>query len=106
MLPCWTLLGMLDRAIDLTRSHVLVREQFGKPLAAFQAVQFQLTEAEVERRGLEVLATYWALWTVQEESSEDALVRCAGSAIGGRLEAARNRVPGCAPAAWRHRLLR
>lgn len=72
VLPCWTLLGMLDRAIDLTRTHVLVREQFGRSLAAFQAVQFQLTEAEVERRGLDVLATY-ALWTVQE-GSEDALV--------------------------------
>jgi hypothetical protein len=29
VLPCWTLLGMLDRAIDLARAHVLVREQFG-----------------------------------------------------------------------------
>ena len=36
VLPCWTLLGMLDRAIDLTRAHVLVREQFGQSLAAFQ----------------------------------------------------------------------
>lgn len=72
VLPCWTLLGMLDRAIDLTREHALVREQFGRPLAGFQAVQFQLTEAEVERRGLDALATY-ALWTIQE-GSEDALV--------------------------------
>lgn len=36
VLPCWTLLGMLDRAIDLTRAHVLVRTQFGRPLSAFQ----------------------------------------------------------------------
>jgi hypothetical protein len=71
VLPCWTLLGMLDRAIDLTRAHVLVREQFGQPLSAFQAVQFQLTEAEVERSGVEVLAAY-ALWSVQA-SPEDAL---------------------------------
>jgi len=71
VLPCWTLLGMLDRAIDLTRAHVLVREQFGRPLAAFQAVQFQLTDAEVERSGLDVLAAY-ALWSVQV-GGEDAL---------------------------------
>ncbi|WP_067693856.1 acyl-CoA dehydrogenase family protein [Nocardia jejuensis] len=58
VLPCWTLLGMLDRAMDLARSHVLVREQFGRPLAEFQAVQFQLTEAEVERRGVDMLARY------------------------------------------------
>ena len=73
VLPCWTLLGMLDRAIGLTQAHVLVRKQFGRPLAAFQAVQFQLTEAEVERSGVEVLATY-ALWTVQAASGDgDAL---------------------------------
>jgi hypothetical protein len=71
VLPCWTLLGMLDRAIDLTRSHVLVREQFGQPLAAYQGVQFQLTDAEVERCGVEVLAKY-ALWSVQA-GSDDAL---------------------------------
>ena len=42
---------------------MLVREQFGQPLAAFQGVQFQLTDAEVERSGVEVLAKY-ALWSV------------------------------------------
>jgi 3-oxo-4-pregnene-20-carboxyl-CoA dehydrogenase alpha subunit len=75
VLPCWTLLGMLDRAIDLSRAHVLVREQFGQPLAAFQGVQFQLTDAEVERSGLEMLASY-ALWSIQagrDDALDDAL---------------------------------
>jgi hypothetical protein len=75
VLPCWTLLGMLDRAIDLARAHVLLREQFGQPLAAFQGVQFQLTEAEVERSGVEVLAKY-ALWSIQaglDDALDDAL---------------------------------
>ncbi|MGJ6123062.1 acyl-CoA dehydrogenase family protein [Mycolicibacterium sp. Y3] len=61
-LPCWTLLGMLDRALELTIAHVQLRQQFGQPLSAFQGVQFQLTDAEVERRGLEMLARY-ALWS-------------------------------------------
>jgi len=69
VLPCWTLLGMLDRAIDLTRSYVLVREQFGQRLAKFQGVQFQLTDAEVERSGVEMLAKY-ALWSVQERKAD------------------------------------
>jgi hypothetical protein len=69
VLPCWTLLGMLDRAMRLARAHVLLREQFGRPLASFQGVQFQLTDAEVERGGLEVLAKY-ALWSAQEGSSD------------------------------------
>ncbi|SEG83774.1 Acyl-CoA dehydrogenase, C-terminal domain [Thermomonospora echinospora] len=75
VLPCWTLLGMLDRAIELTRSHVLARHQFGGPLAERQGVQFQLTDAEVERSGAEALAKY-ALWSVQAglaEALDDAL---------------------------------
>jgi hypothetical protein len=71
VLPCWTLLGMLDRAIDLTCAYVLDRKQFGQPLASFQSVQFQLTEAEVERSGVEVLAKY-ALWSI-EAGRDDAL---------------------------------
>ncbi|OBF99193.1 acyl-CoA dehydrogenase family protein [Mycolicibacter sinensis] len=63
VLPCWTLLGMLDRALDLTIAHVRLREQFGQPLAKFQGVQFQLTDAEVERSGLDMLAKY-ALWSI------------------------------------------
>jgi 3-oxo-4-pregnene-20-carboxyl-CoA dehydrogenase alpha subunit len=69
LLPCWTLLGLLDRAIELTTAHVLSREQFGRPLAAFQGVRFQLTEAEVERAGTEALANY-ALWSFQERRAD------------------------------------
>ncbi|MET8798766.1 acyl-CoA dehydrogenase family protein [Nocardia sp. NPDC004568] len=74
-LPCWTLLGMLDRALELARTHVSLREQFGRPLAQFQGVQFQLTDAEVERRGVDLLARY-ALWSIQTgrpEAVDDAL---------------------------------
>jgi alkylation response protein AidB-like acyl-CoA dehydrogenase len=66
---------MLDRAIALTRQHVLEREQFGQQLARFQSVQFQLTDAEVERAGVEELAKY-ALCTCTEagpDSIDDAL---------------------------------
>lgn len=75
VLPCWTLLGMLDRAIDLTVSHVGLRKQFGQTLSSFQGVQFQLTDAEVERSGLDILAKY-ALWSIgsgQPDALNDAL---------------------------------
>jgi 3-oxo-4-pregnene-20-carboxyl-CoA dehydrogenase alpha subunit len=75
VLPCWTLLGMLDRALALTIAHVQSRHQFGQPLSGFQSVQFQLTDGEVERAGLEMLAKY-ALWSVGEgrpEAVDDAL---------------------------------
>jgi alkylation response protein AidB-like acyl-CoA dehydrogenase len=51
------------------------REQFGRPLASFQGVQFQLTDAEVERAGAEQLGKF-ALWSIesrQDESIQDAL---------------------------------
>jgi 3-oxo-4-pregnene-20-carboxyl-CoA dehydrogenase alpha subunit len=75
VLPCWSLLGMVDRAIDLTRAYVLEREQFGQRLAAFQGVQFQLTEAEVERSGYQELAKYslWSIETGRPEALDDAL---------------------------------
>ncbi len=75
VLPCWTLLGMLDRALAVTAGYVQDRQQFGKPIAAFQAVQFQLTEAEVERAGLEELATYtlWSVATRRPEALVDTL---------------------------------
>jgi hypothetical protein len=74
-LSCWTLLGTVDRAVDVTRTHILEREQFGQPLAAFQGVQFQLTDAEVERLGLEELAKYslWSVATGRPEALDDAL---------------------------------
>jgi hypothetical protein len=75
VLPCWTLLGMLDRAIELAARHVQDREQFGQPLSAFQGVQFQLTDAEVERAGVEMLVSYalWSVATGRPEAAADAL---------------------------------
>jgi 3-oxo-4-pregnene-20-carboxyl-CoA dehydrogenase alpha subunit len=75
VLPCWTLLGMLDRAIELTIAHVSLRKQFGQPLSSFQGVQFQLTDAEVERSGLDMLAKYalWSIGTARPEALDDAL---------------------------------
>ena len=46
-----------------------------RPLSAFQGVQFQLTDAEVERSGVEILAKYalWSAGTNRPEALEDAL---------------------------------
>lgn len=75
VLPCWTLLGMLDRALELTVAHVSLRQQFGQTLSRFQGVQFQLTDAEVERSGVDILAKYalWSIATGRPEALDDAL---------------------------------
>ncbi|MCK0172731.1 acyl-CoA dehydrogenase [Mycolicibacterium sp. F2034L] len=75
VLSCWTLLGMLDRALELTVAHISLRKQFGQTLSSFQGVQFQLTDAEVERSGVDILAKY-ALWSIAQrrpEALDDAL---------------------------------
>jgi hypothetical protein len=55
-LTACTVLGAVDRAVELAVEHVNQREQFGRPLAAFQAVQFQLADAAVAVAGLRELA--------------------------------------------------
>jgi hypothetical protein len=60
-LGAWQILGALERAVELTAAHVTDREQFGQPLAAFQAVQFQLADATVAVHALRELA-YFTLW--------------------------------------------
>lgn len=66
VLSCWTLLGMLERALALTCVHVTEREQFGRTLSQFQGVQFQLTDAAVAVQGLEALAKY-SLWSLHAD---------------------------------------
>ena len=75
VLPCWTLLGLLDRAVALTAAYVSERQQFGQPLSSFQGVQFQLTDAEVERVGVTELAKHalWSIATGQPGAVDDAL---------------------------------
>ncbi len=74
---------MLDRAIELTVAHVSLRKQFGQPLSSFQGVQFQLTDAEVERSGVDILAKY-ALWSIGSGQPERAERRTGPADVGSR----------------------
>lgn len=42
------MLGICQGAYEATRDYIRTREQFGKPIASFQGVQFQLAEMRVE----------------------------------------------------------
>ena len=57
-LTAWQILGSVDRAIEVAVDHVNNRIQFGKPISAFQAVQFQLADAAVAAAGLRELAQF------------------------------------------------
>lgn len=75
LLVSWTLLGALENAVSLATFHVNSRIQFGKPIAAFQAVQFQLADAAVIVAGLRELAgfTLWRFSSVGEGARADVL---------------------------------
>lgn len=74
-LAAWSVLGTVDRAVELAVDHVTGRVQFGKPLSAFQAVQFQLADAAVAVAGLRELAgfTLWRLVAAPDEARTDVL---------------------------------
>lgn len=62
---CALLLGLSQTALRLTGQYVSKREQFGKPIGSFQAVQQRAADAWIDLQAMEV--TLWqAAWRVQE----------------------------------------
>jgi alkylation response protein AidB-like acyl-CoA dehydrogenase len=49
------MVGVARGALDATRRYVMERQQFGKPIGAFQAVQFQLAQAATELEAARLL---------------------------------------------------
>ena len=66
VLVACTVLGAADRAVQLAVEHVNGRIQFGKPIASFQAVQFQLADCAVAVAGLREL-TNFTVWRIGED---------------------------------------
>lgn len=62
--------GLLAGALDLTSAHVRTRHQFGKPLAAFQAVAQQIADVYIASRTLH-LATWSAVTALAEGRPPD-----------------------------------
>lgn len=67
--------GLLAGALDLTAHHIRTREQFGRPLAAFQAVAQQIADVYVAARTLH-LAARSACWRLDtgRPAADDANV--------------------------------
>ena len=63
--------GAVAGALALTRDHVATREQFGRPLAAFQAVTQQIAEVYIASRTMH-LATLAACWRLDAGLEADA----------------------------------
>ena len=61
------MIGLAQGAIDHTKRYLKEREQFGKPIADFQGVQFQLAEAATELEASRLLVYNAARLKDQEE---------------------------------------
>lgn len=62
--------GLLAGALTLTANHIRTREQFGKPLATFQAVAQQIADVYIASRTLH-LAAWSAIWRLASEKDPD-----------------------------------
>jgi alkylation response protein AidB-like acyl-CoA dehydrogenase len=86
---CAIQVGVSERALRMTAEYVSGREQFGKPLGAFQAVQQRLADAYVD---VEIMRwTMWqAAWKLDEglPAGEEVAVAKAWAAEGGQRVAA------------------
>src|SRR5205085_3297785 len=69
--------GAVAGALALTRDHVASREQFGRPLAAFQAVSQQIADVYIASRTLH-LATTSACWRLAEHRDPADDIEVAG----------------------------
>jgi alkylation response protein AidB-like acyl-CoA dehydrogenase len=69
--------GAVAGACALTRDHVATRRQFGRPLAAFQAVSQQIADVYIASRTMH-LATLAACWQLARSTAEAADVEVAG----------------------------
>jgi short-chain 2-methylacyl-CoA dehydrogenase len=58
--------GLAQGAYDLAHAYALERQQFGKPIASFQAIQFQLADMAIEIEAGRALV-YKAAWLKDQE---------------------------------------
>jgi alkylation response protein AidB-like acyl-CoA dehydrogenase len=74
---CALIDGAVAGALALTRDYVATREQFGRPLAAFQAVSQQIADVYIASRTMH-LATLSACWRLGESLEAAADLDVAG----------------------------
>jgi alkylation response protein AidB-like acyl-CoA dehydrogenase len=67
---CALIDGAVAGALVLTRDYVATREQFGRPLAAFQAVSQQIADVYIASRTMH-LATLSACWQLNQDQGAD-----------------------------------
>ena len=76
---CAEMCGGAQRVLDMSVEYAKVREQFGKPIGSFQAIQHKCANMMVQVESAKS-ATYYAAWAVANEAPEAHLAACMGKA--------------------------
>ncbi len=63
---CATAVGVFDRALRITADYISEREQFEKPIAAFQGATLRAADAYIDTQAASV-ATWSAVWRLSED---------------------------------------
>ena len=65
LLQCAYAVGVAERSLLIAAKHVSTREQFGKPLATFQAVAYQVADCYIDVESMRLTAQQ-AIWRLDE----------------------------------------
>ncbi len=76
---CAEMCGGAQRVLDMSVEYAKVREQFGKPIGSFQAIQHKCADMMVQVESAKS-ATYYAAWAVANDVPEAHLAACMAKA--------------------------
>jgi 3-oxocholest-4-en-26-oyl-CoA dehydrogenase beta subunit len=93
---CAIQLGVVERALRIAAEYTTGREQFGRPIGSFQAVQQRLADAFIDVEAIR-WTTWHAAWLIGEGRDADRAARIAkfwAAEAGARVAAAAQQVHG------------
>ncbi|OBI41925.1 acyl-CoA dehydrogenase [Mycobacterium kyorinense] len=93
---CAIQIGVVDRALKLAASYTSEREQFGRPIGSFQAVQQRLADAFIDVEAIR-WTTWHAAWLIargRPADREAAIAKFWAAEAGARVTASAQQVHG------------
>jgi 3-oxocholest-4-en-26-oyl-CoA dehydrogenase beta subunit len=93
---CAIQIGVVERALKLAASYTTEREQFGRPIGSFQAVQQRLADAFIDVEAIR-WTTWHAAWLIAEGrpvEREAAIAKFWAAEAGARVTASAQQVHG------------
>lgn len=84
VLVCGELVGLGEKILSLTLDYVKTRQQFGRPIGAFQAVAHKLADIHLEVESIKAL-TRFAAWAFDHDGNQFAETAPALAAYAGEV---------------------